>query len=739
MAEVDFASQVLQNFNTRAQMHLQDSINANAAGRAAVTKLLMDKLGEKDEQHNPVIKDPQQIDDLMDQIKSVNGGDKMTGGIIERARDAFKKIHGLLGAPPQVRQQAHQQAMSALSQLSGGEGGQGQDAAGAGGPMAVGGPAPTTAPAPTSAGGAMLAPPLKSATTTPAQQAAQALPPPSTGSAPATVTPPPVADTTTTQGATATPTATAPPNPTGTPAGSRIAQILSRGPNNLSPLELDLKEKEAAHKQKMEEEKQLQEGRERVAQIQAGARPIPGGATNDLTPEEVLRDNPDGNVTSINGNPIDLDAMKPDEALHEVRRGKYQVVPRKLSAVQGSVDGKPVETLLMDKEANFFTQDRKPVTGNVRRLTGSSRPPTVYGSNGDGTYYSYQADPLSRQEIAGSRLQNVLPPAQYLSSISTSQEMAVDPDTGSPVWNTKTATRKPNTPATTATPVGGGSAGGGSAAPAPAAAGGNGVATTPTAAPGANATKPTTPAAAPAAPKAPNTPAGMPVGLYSANVAKEIPLREAYTQILGSPKHPDLTSLKDFASIADDPVKRAKLNAAVKATLDPIELQEKTHGGLLQYISLVGGLPQAINQAQSGANAKLIQDNIGNDPDLQRAYNSIMTSFSNIIGLRAFTKASAAEFSVKQLSNELPIPGGNSFNSRDYYDKMAKLALNLENVSRKTPTMGADERKYISDQVDNLSRLAKGTAITPPPRGNAAPSRPPLNSFEKASAPAGKP
>ena len=322
----------------------------------------------------------------------------------------------------------------------------------------------------------------------------------------------------------------------------------------------------------------------------------------------------------------------------------------------------------------------------------------AFYKDANGKIYAARRDPVTNQAVPGTEDYTALPPAGLLPTFSSHEMITVDPTTGIPtVTQLQSTSQKGGIngagPAGPGAPVappnsqngGGGGAGG------PGAAGGPSSRTI-----------------------------GMPVGLYGQNVAREIPLREAYTQILGSPDHPGLGSLKDFATIANDPAKSKRLNAAVKATFDPIEAQEKTHGGILTYLGLIGGLPQAINQAQSGANAKLIRDNIGNDPQLQQAYNSIMTAYSNIVGLRAFTKASAAQFSVKQLENELPIPGGNSFNSKDYYDKLAKLALNHENVSKKTPTMPDKERQYISEQVDNLNRLSKGTAITPPPGARGA-------------------
>lgn len=323
--------------------------------------------------------------------------------------------------------------------------------------------------------------------------------------------------------------------------------------------------------------------------------------------------------------------------------------------------------------------------GEVARSAASYK--TGWIKNDAGKIVSVRLDPTTNQPIPGTENDRAVPPAGLLPTFSTHEIVTVDPVSGQvTVTQLQSTSQK------------GGVGGVGNVLQPPPNSGGAGGAG---GAGGRNI--------------------GMPVGLYAQNVAREIPLREAYTQILGSPDHPDLGSLKDFAAIADDPVRRTRLNAAVKATFDPIELQEKTHGGILNYISLVGGLPQAINQAQSGANAEIIQKNLGDDQELQHAYNSIMTAYSNIVGLRAFTKASAAEFSVKQIENELAIPGGNSFSSKDYYDKMAKLALNLENVSRKTPTMSPEERKYITDQVDNLVRLSKGTAIKPPPGAATAP------------------
>ena len=50
-------------------------------------------------------------------------------------------------------------------------------------------------------------------------------------------------------------------------------------------------------------------------------------------------------------------------------------------------------------------------------------------------------------------------------------------------------------------------------------------------------------------------------------------------------------------------------------------------------------------------------------PEEKEAYDSIMSSFSTVVGLRSLTKASAAQASVSAIERELPVIGVNTFDS----------------------------------------------------------------------------
>lgn len=700
MADVDFTSQVLRAANQRINTRFQDAVDRSHELRKAQTDALMAKIGETDPQGNPVL-DAQGVSDALDQIQKLHNNNPATKDIVAKAKDALGKIHGLISAPPHIRREIHSRVLDAAQDLhSKGEIDVHDHTAEIPGVQAPDEEEATP----------------KSATTTPAQVAAQAIPPPpaqtqvapvpqatspgfGAGFSPTVIPPPPVL---------ARNPLFAPPTPS--PAGhtgNATADILAAGRTKQNPLSVYEAEHNLEHANAMELARQAQGSAERVATTAAGSRENVAATAataktgSAQTAAEAKRDAAKIMVAGKPERGVEAGNMSMEQARHNIEQGVEML----------DENGDPFDpsTVAPDQEVKEFQRGSFHYFRPGRRTVNSAtRPLQKFKSNANGTYTSVLVDPISNQDIPGTENSNIVPPAALLPLLRTREQITVDPETGQPTITELRSTAQRGTP--TQTP-----------------------AQTPAVAPAAQTPTPAPISVPTPKPAATATPAstqgtssgrkiGMPVGLYNANVGREIPLREAYTQILGSPDHPDLGSLKDFASISDDKERRARLNAAVQATFEPIDLGEKTHGGIINYIQLVGGLPQAIKQAQAGANASLIDKNLGNDPQLHDAYNSLMTAYSNIVALRSFTGASAAQFSVRQLENELPIPGGNSFSSRDFYDKMAKLAKNMENAAVKTTTMPPSERKYITDQVNELTRLSKGTAIPAPPASRSGTS-----------------
>ena len=189
------------------------------------------------------------------------------------------------------------------------------------------------------------------------------------------------------------------------------------------------------------------------------------------------------------------------------------------------------------------------------------------------------------------------------------------------------------------------------------------------------------------------------------------PVREAYTQLFGDPTQPNASSLKDFAYIADNPQASKRVGTAVKFVIDGLEQEEKRSGSLATLLKNYGGIPQSLLQSQMAIN----KDIIGKlSPEETRAFNSIISSLSTVMGLRSLTKASAAKFSVAALERDVPVPGVNSMNSAAFKDKMARLAEEVYTGSRTVP-LPQSERDYIKKQVDDFSSKTP-TRMTPPPK-----------------------
>lgn len=196
------------------------------------------------------------------------------------------------------------------------------------------------------------------------------------------------------------------------------------------------------------------------------------------------------------------------------------------------------------------------------------------------------------------------------------------------------------------------------------------------------------------------------------------PVREAYTQLFGDPTQPSATSLKDFSHLADNPQAAQRVGQAVQLVLGGLEQEEKRSGSLATLLKNYGGVPQALLQSQLAIN----KDIIGKlSPEETRAFNSIVSSFSTVMGLRSLTKASAAKFSVVALERDIPIPGVNAMNSAAFKDKMKRLAEEVYTGSRTVP-LPESERQFIKQQVDGGGETKKPSRMTPPPKSSAAPS-----------------
>lgn len=415
----------------------------------------------------------------------------------------------------------------------------------------------------------------------------------------------------------------------------------------------------------------------------------------------------------IEGMRADAKANAP-KTIRPIAAGQLSVSDARLLAKQGRE--------IMDEAGNPIPLDELPDDMGLKPFTDGTRIfYTHYSPNqrvvtvGGKVYAVNPMEVASLTQGGGTELGNA-----QTGSTTTREQITIDPATGAPTITPLQSTRTPVTPGvrqtTPATPV--------STTPA----------TTPASTPGAGNAQP-----APAQrPPAPTTPArgdanqtfsdndtigipdrrtgriiGMTPGMYNQAINRVTPVREASNQLFGDPTQPNFKSLKDYAKIADDPEASKRLANAVRLTFDGIDQQEKSHGSIVNLLKLYGGVPQSLVAAEAAA----VRDTINKlKPEEQQAYNTIMSAYGTIVGLRSLTKASAAQFSIRRLEQELPIPGFNSNSSKDFYDKLSRLAQEVYGGTRTIPegVMSKQEKEYYKNQVDELLRLSKGTAITRP-------------------------
>jgi hypothetical protein len=207
-------------------------------------------------------------------------------------------------------------------------------------------------------------------------------------------------------------------------------------------------------------------------------------------------------------------------------------------------------------------------------------------------------------------------------------------------------------------------------------------------------------------------------GMLPSNATSQriAPVREAYTQLFGDPTQPSATSLSDFDKLADDPKASKKVASAVRLVLDGMEQEEKRSGSLFTLLKNYGGVPQALIASQLSIN----KDIIGKlSPEETRAFNSVVSSLSTVMGLRSLTKASAAKFSVAALERDVPVPGLNAMSAAAFNDKMARLAEEVYTGSRTVP-LPQEERKYIEALPGKFRDKAQ-----PKSKSKSAPNTPP--------------
>jgi hypothetical protein len=197
----------------------------------------------------------------------------------------------------------------------------------------------------------------------------------------------------------------------------------------------------------------------------------------------------------------------------------------------------------------------------------------------------------------------------------------------------------------------------------------------------------------------------VPISLWSQQQQVARPVREGATQVFGDPSQPSMKSLKDYAPLADDKAAADRMAVAFNITFSNWDQEIKEAGGLTHLVETAGGYPQLLAQLQASVREDAI-GKLANDQE-KDYYDSVMSSYGAIIGLRSLTKASAAQFSATAIERELPLVGINTFSTRQYYDQLHRLAEQVYNGTRTMvdQVMPPEEKLYYKNQVEALGKL----------------------------------
>lgn len=228
------------------------------------------------------------------------------------------------------------------------------------------------------------------------------------------------------------------------------------------------------------------------------------------------------------------------------------------------------------------------------------------------------------------------------------------------------------------------------------------------------------------APLGSRTVPGVPTGQYQQTLQRITPVREAATQIFGDPARPDLKPLMSYAALADSKDSQQRLGKALRLSFNGFEQAMGgpsadarvgpfgvSTGGLGTWISNHFNMPAALADQQT----RMMQDAIrALSPQEREAFDSIMSSYSTIVGLRSLTRASAAQSSVAAIEREMPAIGLNTFGKDQFIDQMRRLAEVVKNGTKgvNAAMLGPEltsQIESIPGKLDALSGKGKGTPV----------------------------
>lgn len=220
---------------------------------------------------------------------------------------------------------------------------------------------------------------------------------------------------------------------------------------------------------------------------------------------------------------------------------------------------------------------------------------------------------------------------------------------------------------------------------------------------------------------------GVPLGANNTYQQRVIPVREAITQVIGDPSQPDLKPLQSYIKLADDPKARERLGTALRLTFDGLNQasNEGAHisaaagpvsvstGGIGEVFTNMLGVPQKIAEQKSG----IIQAAINKlTPEEKEYFDSVMSAYSTIVGLRSLTRASASQSSVAAIERELPIIGVNTTDSEQFADQIQRLSEVMYNGTKGVPAGYFDPA--LVERIKNApAEMQKLKTAKPSPNG----------------------
>lgn len=455
-------------------------------------------------------------------------------------------------------------------------------------------------------------------------------------------------------------TAPGPQGPTGADAAAMNAPGVRQGVQDNREFSVFKRQQDLLHQHKMEEAKALQ-----IAKAQSGARPRPvhSGSVGILDARKMASS---GKVFMGEDGPIDVNSLDPT-------MGLYGMVVR-------------------NDKGDWETQ-YTPFSPNQRTVTVGNETYAV--SPMDISKMTGGADPAA--QTAGSDLGQHTPPK---SGTHEAPMIGVD---GQPVAVKLHSTSTPGTPGIK------GRAGTGGSTPPPAAttaqppAKGNNT--------GANGASKLPIGATPSGANGANRPlSALPPGTYNQMLQRVTPVRLAATQLFGDPNNANFKPLSDYGSLVDDPAARDRVATAwnlIRAHMDDAGADSHS-GDLITLMRNYSGTPGAVAESEA---EKMTETLDALKPREAEMLNRLFSTYGTVIGLRSLTKGSAAKFSAKNMEQEVPVPGMNVRNSRQFYDKLGTLAEEVNNGWKGVPPMmlTKGEREYDQKQQEELAGKAKGT------------------------------